>query len=491
MGRFFNDGHFYEAKVVTQPEKVFDLITKKFVLSRKIKYDDDGQEEWADEKQLNDWAITDREENDDERAIADGNEKDDESCDDYESSNVVSSSSVCPVCPVPVVTPSSDIAPRSLFPLERENRNSGSRRSTRKRRQTVSFHASNSSDVMGQSLPIDGSIYARNTKQKKNGGIVKKTKEEARHALLFKMGITEEEVDFALEQMSPPYSLNEAIKLIHNERENRIEDKEEAFTTGTKFDPKIGFRVRVNMGGSTYYGSVTDGPHWKTPEGAKKAVKMWTVTYENDEENTTDDMDWNQLFQNRASRSIIRHKNLRKRRPLNALELFSGEGIVTQEFCDLKFNVKSIDANPESYASMVLDIFRIKYEDIGFVPDFVWASPPCTTYTNLTGGYHRNASAGQYEKTAEAYDQSLLLASTMCLMRWAKEKNPHLVVVFENPQAQLQKMPMMIEFEKNFGLYKATCHYCALGRPDKKPTNLWTNVSFSTGKFCFHSCSVF
>jgi len=63
----------------------------------------------------------------------------------------------------------------------------------------------------------------------------------------------------------------------------------------------------------------------------------------------------------------------------------------------------------------------------------------------------------------------------MYIMRWAKKKNPHLIVVFENPQAQLQKMPMMIEFMREFGLYKATCHYCAFGRPDKKPTNLWTN----------------
>jgi hypothetical protein len=71
-----------------------------------------------------------------------------------------------------------------------------------------------------------------------------------------------------------------------------------------------------------------------------------------------------------------------------------------------------------------------------------------------------------------------LFSQMVYLMKWAKSKNPHLIVVIENPQAQMQKSPDMIDFMETFGLHKATVNYCAFGRLDKKPTNLWTNVSF-------------
>jgi hypothetical protein len=289
------------------------------------------------------------------------------------------------------------------------------------------------------------------------------------------MGITEEEIDFALDQMSSPYSQNEAINIIQKRRDERRLTPEDDGVKSNKFNPEIGMRVRVLEGGSTYHGAVTNGPNLLVPEGAKKAVKMWTVTFDDDGEK--EDYDWHELFRHRASRPIIKFEGCRGR-PLNALELFCGEGIVTQEFCERKYNVKSLDIDPNSYAMMVVDIRKATYEDIGFVPDFIWASPPCTTCTNLAGGHHRNIRKGQFEKTQEAHDHNLLFAQMMYIMNWAKSKNPHLIVVIENPRGQMQYMPMMKEFMDTFDLSQATVDYCAFGRSDKKPTNLWTNVSF-------------
>ena len=127
---------------------------------------------------------------------------------------------------------------------------------------------------------------------------------------------------------------------------------------------------------------------------------------------------------------------------------------------------------------MVLDIRKVKYEDIGFVPDFILASPPCTTFAHLAGGHHHNIAEGEYEKKQTVHDHNILFSLMVCLMKWVKSKNPNLIVVIENPAAQMQKVPMMIEFMKTFGLYKAKVDYCAFGRLDKKPTNIWTNVSF-------------
>jgi hypothetical protein len=384
----------------------------------------------------------------------------------------------------------SSVAGSCINSIENKNDNDGRRRSKRARKQTNSFLASAASNPKKPPPPQPDASDAtlkknprKNSKKNNNLGIVTKTIEEIRKVLKFKMGITEEEVDFALKKMSPPYSQNEAINIIHEHRKenrNMLEDDEVDESSSpsdgkTKFNPEIGLRVRVREGGSNYYGTVTDGPNNMIPEGADKPVKMWTVTF--DDDSTKEDYDWSQLLRYRASRPIINFESCLGR-PLNALELFCGEGIVTQELCELKFNVKSIDNNPDSYATNVLDIRTAKYKDIGDVPDFIWASPPCTTFSNLAGGSHRNIPAGEFEKSQEAHDHNDLFAQMVYIMRWAKSKNPHLIVVIENPQAQMQKSPDMIEFMKTFGLHKATVHYCAFGRLDKKPTNLWTNVSY-------------
>ena len=97
-------------------------------------------------------------------------------------------------------------------------------------------------------------------------------------------------------------------------------------------------------------------------------------------------------------------------------------------------------------------------------------------FLSAPGGLHRANEPGQYEKTAEARENNRYLAQTYAIMRWAREKNPHLIVVIENPDALLKQMPLMHEMEQSFGLHRARVHYCALGRDDKKPTNIWTNV---------------
>ena len=340
----------------------------------------------------------------------------------------------------------------------------------------------------------------------KNRGFTTNTKEEIRQKLIFKIGITEEEIDFALDRMvSSPFSQNEVINMIHQHRQHNYrtmlqqhmnnvdnDEEEEGTTTDTitaaskKFDPKIGLRVRVPQGGSQYYGTVSAGPNYLLPDGATSPVKMWTVTF--DYEGTKEDYDFHELLRYRASRPIIRFDDdgvddcsrgagslISRRRTLNALELFAGEGIVSQEFSEHKFAVKSIDIDPASYATNILDLLQVRYNDIGFVPDFIWASPDCSTYSNLAGGSHRNCRQKQYEKSPEAYHHNDLFNQMVYIMRWAKKYNPHLIVVIENPQGQMSKMPHMIEFVKSFGLHQATVHYCAFGRLDKKPTCLWTN----------------
>uniref|UniRef100_A0A7S4EG38 DNA (cytosine-5-)-methyltransferase n=1 Tax=Pseudo-nitzschia australis TaxID=44445 RepID=A0A7S4EG38_9STRA len=357
--------------------------------------------------------------------------------------------------------------------------NDGRRRSKRTKRPMDTFLSAAAAELSSPSSsrkkPAPTPILRGRGRPKRaaaNLGVTKKTREEARNLLIYKMGITEEEVDYALNQLSPPYSQNKAISLIHKRRlELRSSSDDDCEEEMVKFNVEIGMRVRVREGGSNWHGTITEGPSKMIPEGESKPVKFWGVTFD---DGTKEDFDWHELLRYRASRPIIKFDDCRGR-TLNALELFAGEGIVTQEFSELKWSVKSIDVCPKSYATDILDIMEAKYKDIGFVPDFIWASPPCTTCSNLAGGYHRDCKTGAFEKTQEAREHNQLMAQMMYIMKWAKKKNPHLIVVIENPQGQMQKLPMMIEFMKSFGLNKSIVDYCAFERPDKKPTNLWTN----------------
>ena len=82
-----------------------------------------------------------------------------------------------------------------------------------------------------------------------------------------------------------------------------------------------------------------------------------------------------------------------------------------------------------------------------------------------------------FEKTEEALLHNNLFLKTIKIMTETKRKHPHVIVVIENPVGLLKDMPLMQHFEKSFGLCLARVDYCALGREDKKPTHLWTNVS--------------
>ena len=148
---------------------------------------------------------------------------------------------------------------------------------------------------------------------------------------------------------------------------------------------------------------------------------------------------------------------------------------MTQEFCERKWKVASLDSSENSNATIRRDILELNLEDLPHVPDFIWASLPCQTYSKLAGGMHRSLKNGQLEKTSVAHQHNLLFLKMTKIMYWAKKRHPHLIVVIENPVGSLHRMPLMEEFSQRFGLGSTQVHYCAFGRDEKKPTMIWTN----------------
>jgi hypothetical protein len=154
---------------------------------------------------------------------------------------------------------------------------------------------------------------------------------------------------------------------------------------------------------------------------------------------------------------------------------FAGQGIVTQEFYERKWKVASLDLSKDSNATIQKDILTLEPEALPFVPDFIWASPPCQTYSRLAGGTHRSLRNEQLEKSLVAHEHNLIFQKMTEIMHWAKRKHPHLIVAIENPVGSLKGMPLMQEFTKSFGLRSVQVDYCAFGRDEKKPTMIWTN----------------
>ena len=211
-------------------------------------------------------------------------------------------------------------------------------------------------------------------KAKKRNKTLTAEYEKAKTDLCYKMGVTEDEVVAALSKMEPPYGLNKAMQLIHKAKEDpeTYEEKKE------KFSPKIGLRIRKNFMGSTYNGKVMENARPLVVDGDR--VQMWAVKFDN---GVYEDMDFNELMMYHADRPTRTHPV--RGRQLCSLELFSGCGMLTQEFAIRKWRVRSVDISPTSYATDVLDIMKMRYEDLGMVPDFIWASPPCLTYSLMAG----------------------------------------------------------------------------------------------------------
>ena len=337
----------------------------------------------------------------------------------------------------------------------------------------------------GQDAKPKAKVYVDETTTTRTGGKFA-TYQAAKEALVHFPGLTEDEVTRALDQIEgPPYGLQKAMNKIQGNREmdpfiepGQNEESADGNTAkGGRFVPHVGMRVRKVFDGYAYYGTITrDSERVLQPsemEGAPpQEIPMWEVTYDDGEK---DDMDWYELLRCRAGRPV--RMNPVRGRQLACLELFSGCGVVSQEFAERKWKVRSVDVCPNSNATDKMSVMDVhSFQPFGFVPDFLWASPPCFTYSNMAAGRHRQMESERFEKTAEALEHNHYFVRMAQIMQQAKEKNPHLIAVIENPVGLLSKMPLMKELVESFGLYRATVHYCAFGRDDKKPTHLWTNV---------------
>jgi len=151
----------------------------------------------------------------------------------------------------------------------------------------------------------------------------------------------------------------------------------------------------------------------------------------------------------------------------NLLELFAGSRSIGKVGEKLGFNVFSVDWKEYNSIDLVIDIGDLKKEDVPFIPDVVWASPDCTTYSIVACSTHRINSIKPKTDYAKKCDQVNKHFIDL-IKKWLKV-NPNMVFFIENPRGILRKMPFMQKFKRH------TIWYCQYGDNRAKPTDIWTN----------------
>lgn len=153
-------------------------------------------------------------------------------------------------------------------------------------------------------------------------------------------------------------------------------------------------------------------------------------------------------------------------------DFFSGTGSSTQAFVDANHTVISFELDESFEATEHCNIFDLTAKDLidkYGKPDFVWASPPCTSFSVASISHHWiNGGSNPEPRTEQAKISQELVKHTLNLI---KELNPTYGWLMENPRGMLRKLPVVQ------GYPMRTITYCTYGDKRMKPTDLWGIVN--------------
>lgn len=156
---------------------------------------------------------------------------------------------------------------------------------------------------------------------------------------------------------------------------------------------------------------------------------------------------------------------------MSVLELFAGSRSIGKEAEKLGMEVFSSDIEQFGGIDYIADILEFDYKEVPFVPDIIWASPPCTGFSVAAIGHHWTGGKGAYiPKTETAVLGKKLAQKTIEIIEYYKGINPDLIWYIENPRGLLRKMPFMEKLP-----LRHTVTYCQYGDTRMKPTDIWTN----------------
>ena len=166
---------------------------------------------------------------------------------------------------------------------------------------------------------------------------------------------------------------------------------------------------------------------------------------------------------------------------MKILELFAGTRSIGKAFEAHGHRVFSVEwdkdfENIDLYLDIGLLTAREVIERFG-LPDVVWASPDCTTFSVMAISTHRRKNPvtksldpiTDYAKFCDNVDKHVLKLIDELQQERQRQGLPPLIYFIENPRGGMRKMEWMRDRPR----YTVT--YCKYGETRMKPTDIWTN----------------
>ena len=152
---------------------------------------------------------------------------------------------------------------------------------------------------------------------------------------------------------------------------------------------------------------------------------------------------------------------------MRILDLYAGTGSATKAFEDAGHEVIKVElqdkfeAHERDVLSLTADYLRETYGEF----DFIWASPPCTTFSIASCMIYWNRDGSV--KDDRVYHGIAMVQKAIELVQ---ELKPTYGYIIENPRGMLRKQSFMQH------LPRRTITYCQYGDFRMKPTDLWGEV---------------
>ena len=156
---------------------------------------------------------------------------------------------------------------------------------------------------------------------------------------------------------------------------------------------------------------------------------------------------------------------------MKTLELFSGLKSFSKIAKERGHETFTIDIEKEFKPDLIADILYLDEKKIPFKPDFIWASPPCNTFSVMSNFREWD---GINPRTSRACRH---LGHVLKAIEIIRHFNPKFWVI-ENPRGLLRKFPQMEQFKRD------TVTYCQYGYQFMKPTDLWNNLDHKFRPMC-------
>jgi site-specific DNA-cytosine methylase len=172
---------------------------------------------------------------------------------------------------------------------------------------------------------------------------------------------------------------------------------------------------------------------------------------------------------------------------LNLLELFKGTGSVGKVAKKMGMTVMAVDVLAKYQPDITADILEWDYKkfhkESGFVPDLLWASPPCNTFSTLAYIFKERNTKNAKPKSARARQGTAILYRTLEIIEYFQKVNPKLVYVIENPRGMMRLDEKVMELP-----HRDTTLYCLYGDIRRKPTDFFNNVSLNLKEPSMDGC---